>query len=115
MAITRQNVGTLMSSAVIHGDTVYLQGLVAADPSADIAGQTQSVLGQIDKKLAEAGSDKSKLISATIWVSDIAERDAMNEIWIAWIDPENPPVRACVEAKLARPDLRVEIMVVAAR
>lgn len=115
MSITRQNVGTLMSSAVIHGDTVYLQGLTGKDPSADIKGQTQSILDQIDARLAEAGSDKSKLLSATIWVIDISERDALNEVWVDWIDPENPPVRACVEANLARPELRVEIMVVAAR
>jgi enamine deaminase RidA (YjgF/YER057c/UK114 family) len=114
MSITRQNVGTLMSSAVIHGDTVYLQGLTGDDGSADIKGQTRSILDKIDARLAEAGSDKSKLLSATIWVVDIAERDAMNEVWVDWIDPKNPPVRACVEAKLARPDLRVEIMVVAA-
>ena len=115
MSITRQNVGTLMSSAVIHGDTVYLQGLTGEDASADIKGQTKSVLDRIDARLAEAGSDKSKILSATIWVRDIADRDPMNEVWVDWIDPENPPVRACVEAKLARPDLLVEIMVVAAR
>jgi enamine deaminase RidA (YjgF/YER057c/UK114 family) len=115
MSITRQNVGTLMSSAVIHGDTVYLQGLTGEDSSADIKGQTKSVLDRIDSRLAEAGSDKSKILSATIWVRDIADRDPMNEVWVDWIDPENPPVRACVEATLARPDLLVEIMVVAAR
>lgn len=115
MSITRQGVGSLMSSAVIHGETVYLQGLVAGDTSADIAGQTQQVLDQIDAKLAEAGSGKSKLLSAQIWLSDITERDAMNVVWVAWIDKENPPVRACVQAQLARPEVRVEIMVVAAR
>ena len=104
-----------MSSAVIHGDTVYLQGLTGEDASADIKGQTQSVLDRIDARLAEVGSDKSKILSATIWVRDIADRDPMNEVWVDWIDPENPPVRACVEAKLARPELLVEIMVVAAR
>lgn len=115
MSITRHGVGALMSSAVIHGDTVYLQGLVAGDSSADIQGQTRQVLEQIDAKLAEAGSDKSKLLSAQIWLPDITERDAMNEVWTAWIDPANPPVRACVQAALARTDLRIEIMVVAAR
>ena len=115
MNITRQNVGTLMSSVVIHNDTVYLQGLTADDAAADIKGQTKSVLDKIDARLTEAGSDKSKILSATIWVVDITERDAMNEVWVDWIDPKNPPVRACVEAKLARPELRVEIMVVAAR
>ena len=115
MSITRQNVGTLMSSVVIHNDTVYLQGLTADVAAADIKAQTKSVLDKIDARLMEAGSDKSKILSATIWVVDITERDAMNEVWVDWIDPKNPPVRACVEAKLARPELRVEIMVVAAR
>ncbi len=115
MSITRHGVGVLMSSAVIHGDTVYLQGLVAGDASADIQGQTRQVLDQIDARLAEAGSDKSRLLSALIWLPDITERDAMNEVWTAWIDAANPPVRACVQAGLARPDLRIEIMVVAAR
>jgi enamine deaminase RidA (YjgF/YER057c/UK114 family) len=115
MTITRHDISTLMSAAVVHGDTVYLQGLVPNDTSAAIGGQTQQVLDRIDAALATAGSDKSKLLSAQIWLSDISERDAMNEVWVGWIDKANPPVRACVEARLARPDIRIEIMVVAAR
>lgn len=114
MAVTRQGIGALMSGAVIHNGTVYLQGLTPGDASADIQGQTQQVLDRIDARLAEAGSDKSKLLWTQIWLSDITERDAMNEVWTSWIDAANPPVRACVEARLARPEIRVEIMVIAA-
>ena len=114
MAIKRQNVGSLMSGAVIHNGTVYLQGLTPEDTSADIKGQTQQVLDRIDAGLAGAGTDKSKLLWTQIWLKDISQRDAMNEIWTAWIDAENPPVRACVEAQLARSDLLIEIMVIAA-
>lgn len=115
MTITRNGVSTLMSASVVHGDTVYLQGLVPTDTAADIQGQTQQVLDRIDATLAEAGSDKSKLLSAQIWLADITERDAMNEVWIGWIDKANPPVRACVQSPLARPEIRIEIMVAAAR
>ncbi len=114
MAITRQGVGALMSGAVIHNGTVYLQGLVPEDTSADIQGQTRQVLDRIDAKLAEAGTNKSKLLWTQIWLTDITERDAMNEVWTSWIDAANPPVRACVQAQLARPELRIEIMVIAA-
>ena len=115
MSIDRHDVGPLMSQAVIHGDTVYLAGTVADDASADVKGQTRQILDKIDRRLAEAGSDKSKLLSATIWVADIADRDPMNEVWVPWIDKANPPARACVEARLARPEILVEIMVIAAR
>ncbi len=114
MDITRQGIGTLMSGAVIHNGTVYLQGLVPEDTLADIKGQTRQVLDRIDARLAEAGTDKSKLLWTQIWLSDITERDAMNEVWTSWIDAGNPPVRACVQSPLARPDLRIEIMVIAA-
>lgn len=113
MAMKRYDVGPLMSQAVVHGDTVYMAGTVADDTSADIKGQTQQILDKLDRRLAEVGSDKSKLVSATIWVSDIGDRDPMNEVWVEWIDKQNPPVRACVEAKLARPEMLVEIMIVA--
>ena len=114
MTIDRHEVGPLMSQTVVHGGTVYLAGAVADDSSADIRGQTRQILDTIDRRLAAAGSDKSKLLSATIWVREIALRDPMNEVWVEWIDKANPPARACVEAKLARPELLVEIMVVAA-
>jgi enamine deaminase RidA (YjgF/YER057c/UK114 family) len=104
-----------MSQCVVHGDTVYLAGQVADDPNADVAGQTKQILAKVDGLLAEAGSDKSKLLSATVWLSDIRAFDEMNKVWDAWISPGNTPARACVEAKLARPNLLVEIGFVAGR
>lgn len=104
-----------MSQAVKHGGTVYLAGQVALDAKGGTAGeQTRNILNRIDSLLAEAGTDKSKLLSATIWLADIALFNEMNEVWDAWIDPENPPARACVESKLAAPDFTVEIGVIAA-
>jgi enamine deaminase RidA (YjgF/YER057c/UK114 family) len=99
----------------VRGDTVYLCGLTATDPAADIKGQTQQILDRIDHYLAEAGSDKSKLLQAQLWIKDMALFAEMNSVWNAWVDPENPPARACVEANLARPGLLIEIMVTAAR
>jgi enamine deaminase RidA (YjgF/YER057c/UK114 family) len=104
-----------MSEAVIHGDTVYLQGLTANDESLDVKGQTREILAKIDALLAEAGSDKSKLLCANIWLTDIKTWGQMNEVWEAWVSPGNTPARATVEAKLARPGLKVEIMVQAAK
>lgn len=115
MSIERHEVGPIMSQVVVHGDTVYLAGQVADDPSADVLGQTQQVLNKIDRLLASVGSDKSKLLSANIWLTDISKWSAMNEVWSAWVDRANPPARATVEANLARPELLVEIMVVAAK
>ena len=115
MTIKRSKVGARMSQAVVHGETVYLAGQVADDPNADVTGQTKQILAKIDGLLAEAGSDKSKLLSATIWLTDIRTFDEMNKAWDAWVSPGNTPARACVEAKLARSNLLVEIGVVAAR
>ena len=115
MSITRHEQSGILSSAVEHGDTVYLAGIVADDPAKDIKGQTQEILGKIDRLLATCGSDKSRVMTATIWVTDIRNRAAMNEAWSAWVDPKNLPARACVEAKLADPRMLVEIMVVAAK
>lgn len=115
MAIDRRHVGPRMSQIVVHGDTVYLAGQVADDPSADVAGQTKQIVEKIDRYLAEAGTDKSKLLSATVWLSDIKTFNEMNGVWDAWVSPGNPPARACVEAKLAQPQYRVEIGVIAAR
>src|SRR5258707_871335 len=108
MSIERINVGPRMSQAVIHsgtgGDaTVYLSGQVAADPSADVAGQTAQILAQIDRLLAEAGTDKSRLLFANVWLADVSDYNRMNEVWDAWITPGNPPARACVESHLAGP------------
>ena len=115
MSIQRLHKGPRMSQVVKHGGTVYLAGQVAIDAKGEsAASQTRNILDRIDKLLAEAGSDKSKLISANIWLADIALFNEMNKIWDAWIDPENPPTRACVESKLAAPDYTVEIAVIAA-
>jgi len=105
--------GPMMSRCVIKGDTVYVAGLTASDRSADIKGQTQQILDKIDGYLAQAGTDKSKLLQANLWITDMANFSAMNEVWNGWVDPENPPVRACVRADLAVPELLVEIMVTA--
>ncbi|MEO5987311.1 MAG: RidA family protein [Candidatus Eisenbacteria bacterium] len=113
--ITRIAPGARMSGAVIHGDTVYLSGHVDADRSLGVTGQTRSILARIDERLAAAGTDKSKLLSASIWLADIATFDQMNVAWDAWVDPAHPPARATVEARLASPDFLVEIAVIAAR
>jgi enamine deaminase RidA (YjgF/YER057c/UK114 family) len=116
MKIERHDTGPRMSKAVIHGDTVYLAGIVADSPKGkSMADQTKSILSQIDGFLAKAGTDKSKLLSANIWVTDMANFAEMNAAWDAWVSPGNAPARATVEAKLAAPDYKVEIMVVAAR
>lgn len=115
MSIERIKVGSRMSQAVIHGDTVYLAGQVADDTSADVAGQTRQILAKIDGLLREAGTDKAKILSANVWLSDISTFNQMNEVWDAWVTPGSPPARACVESKLAAPQYTVEIMVVAAR
>ena len=115
MTVTRHNVGPRMSQAVVHGDTVYLAGQVAADPSAGVKGQTEQVLKKIDGLLASAGSSKSKLLSATVWLANMGTYDEMNAAWDAWVDPSNTPARATVEARLASPKYLVEIAIVAAR
>lgn len=115
MSITRHDPGPLLSLAVEHGDTVYLAGIVAKNLKNDVKGQTEEVLAEIDRLLAKAGSSKSKILQAIIWVSDIRHRAAMNEAWTKWVDPKNLPGRACIEAKLADPGALVEIMVTASK
>jgi enamine deaminase RidA (YjgF/YER057c/UK114 family) len=115
MSIKRINAGARMSSAVVHGDTVYLAGLTADDAKADVKVQTKQILDKVDKFLAEAGTDKSKVLSANIWLTDISTWSQMNEVWDAWVSPGNAPARATVEAKLAAPGLKVEIMIQAAK
>lgn len=115
MSIKRHDQGSILSQAVERGDTVYLAGVVAKDLAKDIKGQTQEVLAEIDRLLAKCGSHKSKLLQVQIWVTDIRNRAAMNEIWSAWIEVGNFPARACVEAKLADPRALVEIMATAAK
>ncbi len=114
MSIERHKVGPRMSQAVVHGGTVYLAGQVADDPSAGVKGQTEQILANIDALLAAAGSDKSKLLATTIYLSDIAGFAEMNAAWDAWVSAGNSPARATVEAKLAAPQYKVEIMVTAA-
>jgi enamine deaminase RidA (YjgF/YER057c/UK114 family) len=128
MSITRYGItdGTngrpIISGVVVHGDTVYISG-VTADPGGDITVQTQQVLERIDAALQKAGTDKSKLLTTQVWLADMRLFEAHNTVWNAWVEPQNPPVRACVAADLAgiagqRPPLRaclVEIMVTAAR
>ena len=104
-----------MSQAVKNAGLVYLAGQVAQRaPGAPVSEQTGDILARIDELLAEAGSDKSKALTATIWLTDMTTFDEMNVIWEQWIDAANPPCRACVEAKLASPKFSVEIMLVAA-
>ena len=114
-AIVRHESKAILSNAVEYGNTLYLAGIVAEDLSKDVKSQSQQILAAIDRLLAAGGSHKSKVLTATIWVSDIRNRAAMNEAWTAWADPKNLPARACVEAKMADPNVLVEIQVVAAR
>ena len=114
MSIKRLHVGPRMSEAVVHNGTVYLAGQVAEDASQDTAGQTRQILDAIDRLLAECGSDKTKILSAQIFLADIGDFAAMNSVWDAWVPAGHTPARATVESKLATPKYRVEIKVVAA-
>lgn len=115
MSIQRFHVGARLSEMAVHGNTIYLAGQVAEDNSQDMAGQTRQVLAAIDKLLAEAGSDKSRILSTTIYVADMAEFPAMNSVWDAWVVPGQTPPRATVQAKLAKPEWKVEMQVIAAK
>ncbi|HEY4228391.1 MAG TPA: RidA family protein [Candidatus Limnocylindrales bacterium] len=115
MSITRLEPGRRFAQAVAYGDTVYLAGHTSANASAGVYDQTVEILAAIDGHLAAAGTDKSNLLSASIWLTDIATFDEMNRAWDAWVDMANLPARATVEAKLASPDYKVEIAVIAAR
>ncbi len=114
MTIKRLQIGPRMSQAVVHNGIVWLAGQVATEAVQDIAGQTRQVLAAIDALLAEAGSDKHHLLTAQIFLADMADFAAMNKVWEAWVDAANPPARATVEAALARPGWKVEIVVSAA-
>lgn len=116
MSIERKHANDRMSQVVIHGDTVYLAGQVALKaPGASVTAQTEAILAQIDALLAEAGTDKSKALSATIWLADMDSFDEMNAVWDAWSKGGNAPARACVEARLASPKFTVEIGLIVAR
>lgn len=114
MSIKRFHVGPRMSDMAVHNGTIYLAGQVADDVSQDITGQTKQVLAAIDKLLAEAGSGKTKILSTTIYITDMANFPAMNAVWDAWVVQGNTPPRATVEAQLAKPAYLVEIVVIAA-
>jgi enamine deaminase RidA (YjgF/YER057c/UK114 family) len=116
MTIQRFETGPRMSQAVVHGDTVYLAGVVAKTTAGEsVAKQTQEILSIIDGHLAKAGSDKSKLLSTTIYITDMKNFAEMNAVWDGWVSAGNTPARATVEVKLASPQYGVEIMVIAAR
>ena len=116
MSIQRFETGPRMSQVVVHGDTVYLAGIVADKTAGDsVTKQTQEVLSIIDSHLAKAGTDKSKLLSATIYITDMKNFAEMNAVWDGWVSPGNTPARATVEVNLAGPKYGVEIMVIAAK
>jgi enamine deaminase RidA (YjgF/YER057c/UK114 family) len=115
MALKRIGAGNRMSEAVIHGNMIYLSGYVADKTvGKSVKEQTQDILAQIDATLKEAGTDKTKIVKANIWLTDIKTWAQMNEAWDAWVVPGQTPARATVESKLAGPGLDVEIMVEAA-
>ena len=113
-AVRRFHVGDRLSEMAIHNGTVYLAGQVADDASLDIRGQTRQVLAMIDKLLAEAHTDNAHILMAQIFLADLADFDGMNEVWDDWVAPGDAPPRATVQARLARPGWRVEIVVTAA-
>ena len=115
MSIKRINPNQRLSEAVLHRDTVYVAGIVADDASADVVGQTRQILAKLETVLAEAGTDKSRLLSATVWLADAASYDEVNSVWDAWVPTGAAPARACVEAKLAKSEYRVEVAAIAAR
>jgi enamine deaminase RidA (YjgF/YER057c/UK114 family) len=116
MSIQRFEIGPRMSQVVVHGNTVYLAGVVAQKTAGEsVTKQTEEILSIIDGHLAKAGTDKSKLLSANIYITDMKTFGEMNAVWDTWVSPGNTPARATVEAKLAAPQFTVEIMVVAAK
>jgi enamine deaminase RidA (YjgF/YER057c/UK114 family) len=114
VTIQRFNVGKRLSEIVVYGDTVYLAGEVPDDGGKDIGGQTEEVLAKIDKLLAQAGTDKSRILSAQIFLADMKDFAGMNAVWEKWVVAGHTPARATIEAKLANSAYKVEIMCVAA-
>jgi enamine deaminase RidA (YjgF/YER057c/UK114 family) len=115
MSIQRLHVGPRLSEVAIHNGVVYLAGQVADDSSLDITGQTQQVLAAIDRLLAEAGSDKTLVLQATIFLKTLADFPGMNAVWDRWVVHGHTPPRATVEAKLAKPEYLVEVKIIAAQ
>lgn len=114
MTIKRLSPGKRMSEGVVHGDRIILAGQVAVGGPSDIKSQAKQVLAQIDALLKDAGSDKSKLLFAQIFLADIGDYAGFNEVWDAWVDQQNPPARACVQSALVMPEWKVEVQVHAA-
>jgi enamine deaminase RidA (YjgF/YER057c/UK114 family) len=114
MSIQRQETKQRMSRIVSHNDTVYLCGQVCKDSTQGMVEQTESMLEKVDELLLQAGSDREHMLSATVYVRDMKDFAAMNEVWDAWVPEGHAPARACVEARMARAELLVEISVVAA-
>ena len=112
--IQRLDVGQRMSDAAIHNGVVYLAGQIAEDATQDIGGQTAQVLAAVDALLARAGSDKSRILMTQIFLADLADFAGMNAVWDAWVSPGNTPPRATVQAALANPDWKIEVVVTAA-
>jgi enamine deaminase RidA (YjgF/YER057c/UK114 family) len=114
-AIKRHHPGGSLSRLVECGNLVFVAGTTADNKSANCKGQTEEVLKKIDRLLDEAGTNKSKILWCNVWVNDIREKEQMDAAWQAWVDPDNKPARATVEARLATPDTRVEIMMICAK
>lgn len=113
--VERHEPEPLLSNVAAVGNRVFTAGAIADDTDLDVAGQTRQALADVDKYLKICGSDKSKILTAVIWLADIRLRDEMNKAWLEWVDPNNLPARACIEAKMAHPRCLVEIMITAAR
>ena len=113
--ITRTAANKILAKAVEYHNFVYLAGMTADDTAQDVAGQTTQVLAAIDAALEAHGTDKTRMLQAQIWLKDIRDRDAMNQVWSAWLPEGGAPARACVEASMADPRLLVEIMVTACK
>ena len=113
--VTRIDPGPRLCEASVFGDRMYLSGMIPEDTLLDITGQVKQTLAEIDALLARGGSDKTRILSAVIWLADIADFPAMNAVWDAWVVPGQTPARATVQAQLNDPRMKVEIMVVAAR
>jgi enamine deaminase RidA (YjgF/YER057c/UK114 family) len=113
-SIERFDVGPRLSEMAIHNGVVYLAGQVPSDASADIQGQTEQVLAMIDQLLARAGSDKTRILRAQLYIADVKDLAGMNAAWDAWVPAGHTPPRATVEAKLAKPEWKIEIVITAA-
>ncbi|MDM8167524.1 RidA family protein [Roseovarius sp.] len=111
--ISRHHTGQRMSQMVTHNGTIYLAGQVG-EKGDSVADQTRSCLSKVEKLLAEAGSDTTRILQCTIWLADMADFAEMNEVWDAWVPEGHAPARACGEAKLAHPELKVEFLITAA-